>query len=171
MRLKIDTKYFLSSINTDDIEPFDPEVDDSPIGVINNICEYLEDQDACSFVVQGFGQEIWPTDIDTDFAVFLSQIPAALLAIDERKKFSIDFYEQGLERFLSFFPNGDRWEVECKVTYDNWIPAPSKIMVDNDDLKRMLEKALNDFLTLVKPIRYDPVWKKLFDEWLSGSDI
>jgi hypothetical protein len=46
------------------------------------------------FVVSGFGQDPWPANMQTDFPVFLEQLPEILRAIHDMTFVEIEFYEQ-----------------------------------------------------------------------------
>ena len=118
---------------------YDEELD-CVLSILNDLCIFLERTDSVDFVVSGFGQDRWPVDVRTDLCTFLEQLPAAVAAIDAQSAFSIDFYEQGLERFISFEPSGDSYIAHCK-SWGEWRPEPETERIHHPVLRKMLVEA------------------------------
>jgi hypothetical protein len=81
----------------------DPVLDDYR-SILSHVCRLLEETSAITFLVQGFGEERWRVDVATDLMVVLEQLPALFMWVDDARvdTFQLDFYEQGVERVLTF---------------------------------------------------------------------
>src|SRR5438270_139453 len=102
---------------------YDEELDDVR-SILTNIGRALADSGAADFTVSGFGQTRWPLDLGTDLPVFLEQLPAAISAVGAGTAFSLDFYEQGVERVIHFSPWRDLYSAKCE-SYAQWVPDPA----------------------------------------------
>jgi hypothetical protein len=150
-----------------DIPEFDSNLHD-PLALLMYVGEYLDNAEECAFEVSGFGDEKWPVDLETDFSVFFSQLPCALLSVKEQCPFTIDFYEQGVERTLEFENNGDFWLVRC-CCQTEWIPTPDEIQLDSIYLEEMFQKLLENLLVCMVPLRTtESSWRQVIDDWVEG---
>jgi hypothetical protein len=121
--------------------------------ILLDICDILEDTSAAEFVVSGFGQASWPVDVRTDLAVLLEQIPNAISSIDLGAPFTLDFYEQGLERKIHFTPQGETYSARCE-SWTAWRPDPAIETIDTSHLRKMLSdirEGLMNFLSIKAP--------------------
>lgn len=121
--------------------------------ILIDICDILADTSASEFVVSGFGQASWPVDVRTDLPVLLGQIPNAISSIDLGAPFSLDFYEQGLERTIHFTPQGETYSARCE-SYTDWRPDPAIEAIDASHLRKMLSDVrggLMSFLSIKAP--------------------
>jgi hypothetical protein len=126
---------------------YDEELDDSR-SIISDICEALADTCSVDFIVSAFGQERWPVDVRTDLPVFFEQLPDALAAVEAGSSFSLDFYEQGVERFVHFELKGEQYSARCE-SHTGWRPEPAVETIDRMELKRMfsdVREGLMEFL-------------------------
>jgi hypothetical protein len=134
MRLKIDLS------RTDHFPElpleYEEELDDVR-SIIRDICEALADTSSADFIVSGFGQERWPVDVRTDLPVFLEQLPDAVASAESCASFSLDFYEQGIERVIHFECKGEEYSARC-VSQTPWKPEPAIETIGRLELKRML---------------------------------
>lgn len=132
-----------------------PELDedlDDVTALIGRICAILAEAGSFEFHVSGFGDERWPVDIRTDLAVFLEQVPEAIHALDRGDdEFTIDFYEQGIERSLRFMRRGDAVSVHCE-SMTNWAPDASEEIVSIDALRAMLTAVAAKFVHLAREV-------------------
>lgn len=80
-----------------------------------------------------------------DLAVFVEQLPTGVHAAADGEESSIDFYEQGVERFLTFRPSGAAYSVTCESRTD-WAPEPNVETIAQPDLIPMLAETLTSFL-------------------------
>jgi len=123
---------------------------------IDDLCEYLAELQLVNFVVSGFGQARWPVDVATDLAVISEQLPSVLREIErENYHFSLEFYEQGLERYLYISEVGPLVRIHC-VCLTNWIPTPSTIYLEKVVFKEMIINLHQSFGELVKRIEPSP---------------
>ena len=128
------------------LRDYDPELDDVR-SILSDVCDWAEPYGI--FVVGGFGQDPWPLDVRTDLLVVLEQLPEALLALSSGAAFEIDFYEQGVERRISFSPNEGGYAAAC-LSYGNWRPDPSVEKIDRAALDRMLTAVRDEFLRFIR---------------------
>ena len=147
------------------VRVYDPELDDAS-SILSDICDFAHDYG--NFVVSGFGQERWPTDVRTDLLVFLGQLPGALTSVKSNLPFDIDFYEQGLERRLSFLPAEHDYIASCS-SYGNWTPDPAVEHVDRDSLLAMLASVRDEFMRFTESNFPDLVSHPWMRAWLSGN--
>lgn len=105
--------------------------------ILSDICEALADTSSADFIVTGFGQERWPVDVRTDLPVFLEQLPKALTSVELGSSFSLDFYEQGIERIIHFECTGDEYSARCESQTD-WKPQPAIETISRLELRKML---------------------------------
>lgn len=150
---------------------YNPELDDFR-SILADICDILEDTSAAEFVVSGFGQASWPVDVGTDLLVLLEQIPDAISSIDLGVPFSLDFYEQGLERKIHFTPQGETYSARCE-SWTAWRPDPAIEAIDTSLLRKMLsairERFMN-FLSIKAPrVAAHPWIRTWSDARSSGS--
>ncbi len=84
------------------------------------VCPVLDDLGA-RFVAGGFGDDRWPVDVRTDLSTVVPQLPGLLDALATGAAGELDFYEQGIERSVSFLPHGDAVELRC-TSHGAWRP-------------------------------------------------
>jgi hypothetical protein len=121
--------------------------------ILSDICEALADTSSADFIVSGFGQERWPVDVRTDFPVFLEQLPKALTSVELGSSFSLDFYEQGIERVMHFERTGEEYSARCESQIE-WKPQPAIETINRLELRKMLSDVrenLMQFLSLHAP--------------------
>ena len=153
---------FPSAVNVRlSVRYYDPELDDIR-SVLSDVCHAVESQG--KFAISGFGQECWPVDFGTDLVVLLEQLPSLINAIYSRSSATLDLYEQGIERTLTFKPVADRYEVTC-ASRSEWQPNPKTESVSVEELERMLLKIRHEFLRLVRDIAPDLAEHPWLHEW------
>ncbi|WP_442602925.1 hypothetical protein [Paenibacillus sp. KN14-4R] len=143
---------------------YELELDDV-VAIIISICEVFESSEIVSFFVSGFGQEKWPVDCRTDLATIIEQIPNVLEKIRKGKySFQLDFYEQGIERQLLFEEDSSLVKVTC-VSRTNWIPNPSTIHMERDEVLTMFESLYKNFLEYSQVLCIDLTKNPLMADW------
>lgn len=101
------------------------------------------------FEVSGFGQDRWPVDAH-DLAILLEQLPSALRAVEARLPTDLDFYEQGLQRFIALAPVGeDRYSATC-TSWTDWRPDPAVEEISRARLLGMLRATLDEFVLALR---------------------
>lgn len=143
---------------------YDNELD-SILSVIHDACEALGSTDAIRFVVTGFDAKPWLVDVETDLATILWSLPDTLNSLRQHRDFSIDFYEQGVERRLDFREKGEDMEIECVSRAHHWDPQPKVMSIGRDELKTMLERLAVDFCSLVEDICPQLTRHPWFQDW------
>lgn len=142
---------------------------DYPWGVVDEICDLVQEHGAAEFVVSGFGESRWKLDVATDLAVVLTQILEVHSSVLRRQSCQLDFYEQGVERVVEFGFSGD--VVTLRGYGGGWTPDPAVIEMSFADLSsqfgRFREEALYMLEAVYPPISETP-W---FQQWsrLAGT--
>lgn len=154
-------------VRCNDIPEYDSRLH-NPLAFLIFACGILADRKGATFDVGGFGQELWPVDLDSDLPAFLSQLPSSINAARRCNSFDIDFYEQGLERVLKFEHSEAVWNVKC-ISSSNWMPNPCEIALDHKFLLQTLSHILDEFRecigdTLVATCSWDVAAR----DWLSA---
>jgi hypothetical protein len=170
------------SLNSDDRRPevagltpfsdaveYDAELDDVR-SLVFEACQSLAESDAVAFRVEGFGQSPWPVDVATDLPTVIEQLPGLFgwLKSDAEHEFQLDFYEQGLERSLTFRRLGADVNITCTSQTD-WEPSPQDELIERPRLEGMLDDLLRQFVTGVERLRPDIAGHAVFREWLAAS--
>ena len=138
------------------LPPMDPRFDHY-LSVIDAVCDMLQDTGSVSFLTRGFGEDEWWTDVRTDLATILEQLPDLLtwLDIEGREGFDLDFYEQGMSRRLSMKREGIEIRIEGRSLAPHsepWTPAIGHETLHVDTLRANIEELISTFLTLAGSI-------------------
>lgn len=155
------------SVTANDVQPGDQLLYDCPLALLISIGDYLEEIEGCSLSIGGFGQDCWPVTVEPELSILMAQIPNALSSIERNEYFEIDFYEQGVERVLKFYPAINAYQIVCE-SRGHWIPEPNSIEYDKFALKNIFSELLEDFLLHIKYVKNDPKLARLLEEWVSG---
>lgn len=143
------------------------DLERSDVGALfRDVCELLKEAGA-QFSMSGFGDAHWPVDVEIDFAILLEQLPAALRAISLRESFRVDFFESAIERYLTFEPVDDQYEVRC-TSEGRWKPAREHEFIDVKVIEQQLKTIRDRFLdavAMVAPTAAKHIW---FERWLAG---
>lgn len=129
-------------------------------------CASLSGTD-CRFVIGGFGQDDWRYDIEYDMSSFLEGLPELLAALDSGRAVTMDLYPQGVERGLTFTPQGDGVSVEC-TSRTSWTPDPRSEYHDLAELLRMTRKLAKDFSEAVSAAAPEIGRLEPFTSWKAG---
>jgi hypothetical protein len=128
-------------------------------------CSLLEEA-GCRFLVSGFGQGSWPVDVRYDLSTVMEQLVDVLADLRAEKESELDFYGQGIERVLDFFPGPDGVRIRCR-SGTAWEPNPTVEHASTEDLQRMFVRLAVDFaeaLALVSPdlarVPPIPAWRR-----------
>jgi|HubBroStandDraft_1064217.scaffolds.fasta_scaffold04115_1 hypothetical protein len=138
-----------------------PDLDDIT-SIISDVCNCIDGR--AKFTVSGFGQDPWPVDVRTDFAVFLEQLPEALRSVKSLKPFALDFYEQGVERKLMLEPIEGKYKITCQ-SYLHWQPNPEIEYMEHGDLSLALMKIKESFLRVIEVISPNLLGHKWVRAW------
>lgn len=144
---------------------YDVELSDVS-SLFRDVC-YLLNEAGATFAVSGFGDAHWPVDVQVDFAILLEQLPAALRAISLGQSFQLDLFEQGVERFLTFEPVDDQYEVRCK-SLTRWQPTREVEFIDTRVIERQLKSVRDRFLDAVAEVAPTAAKHIWFERWLAG---
>lgn len=126
---------------------------DELVHVLTAQCRALARTGGVSFVVGGFGQERWPVDVETDLPVALEQLPGVLSALRLRRApFELNFYEQGVERYLTGTPTDNVVRFECASMALDWSPSPAVEKVDLSEAERMFRALRTSYTTAVERV-------------------
>ncbi|SMC28087.1 hypothetical protein SAMN02745857_03110 [Andreprevotia lacus DSM 23236] len=146
---------------------YDPDLDDIR-SMLVDVCRTIGTQG--DFLVSGFGEARWPLDVPTDLPVFLEQLPAVLSAVRQGTGAGLDFYEQGIERTISFTPMGKLYLATC-TSWTAWQAAPASMTIARADLEQMLQNASDAFMHALQhmtPALARHAWVR---QWLAGAAV
>lgn len=114
---------------------------DELVHVLSAQCRALAATGGVSFLVGGFGQDRWPVDAETDLAVVLEQLPGVLAGLRrEGEPFQLNFYEQGIERYLTGTRQGNEVGVVCMSMALRWTADPSVEIVRLSEAEKMFHE-------------------------------
>ncbi|MEM9966045.1 MAG: hypothetical protein AAGC58_11935 [Asticcacaulis sp.] len=143
----------------------DPALDDYR-SLLVYICDALDGH--IEFRVSGFGEADWPVTVSTDLPVFLEEVPNALMRAKRGDSFEIDFYEQGIQRKLTFQPQGSMFLIAC-YSGTEWVPCPDTLEIDQNYTSMMIEHSLMCFLEILKKVSPEVFHHPWLVAWRCGE--
>jgi len=114
--------------------------------------------------VGGFGERRWPVDVETDLLTLLEQWPDVMNAVTAPTDFSIDFYEQGIQRRIDFHHTGDHFVARC-TSSTSWVPNPREETIQAEDLRAMLTAFTQDVVAKTRTHCPAHAASPCFQEW------
>lgn len=126
---------------------YDPE-HDNIMSLLADVGEALASDRTIRFKVSGFGDDAWPVDIRTDLVVVVQQVPAAIASLRSARELDLDFFEQGVERFIHGAVRGTSVTLTCR-SFTKWEPNPSTVEMEVEPLLAMLVAFLAEFESLL----------------------
>lgn len=143
---------------------YDPDQDDVR-SILVDVCRAIGSRG--QFIISGFGDNRWPVDVCTDLPIFLEQLPSVLRAFNEGAAIDIDFYEQGVERSISFEAIGDQYLAKCTSRTD-WQPCPATEEIDRHELEEMFLTAREEFMRALRGMSSELARHPWIQRWLRG---
>lgn len=141
------------------------------MGLLASACDVLADTGSIFFQVGGFGQARWPVDVRTDLLVLLEQLQHFLgwldLSLIESDAFELDFYEQGIQRLLTFRKTQTVIEVSCS-SQTKWQPRPKLETIAPADLEKSLKSLVETFHSSIEQFCPSVYKEELYREWLTN---
>ena len=147
------------------VRSYDFELD-NVISILSDVCEFAQSGRGV-FRVGGFGQAQWPVDVRTDLCVVLEQLPEVLRTVRAGKSGVLDFYEQGIQRRLTFAPAGEEYAVTCAAFSRYWEPSPATERIGRVALERMLADVLNEFMGFLRRVAPELEQHPWIQAWLA----
>ena len=144
---------------------YDADEDDVR-SILMDVCRAIGPRS--EFIVTGFGQDVWPVDVETDLPVFLEQLPSALRAVNEGMTADIDFYEQGIERTIVLEPACGRYLATC-TSRTSWQPNPMIEEIASEKLEEMLLVAREAFMRALAEMAPELARHPWILQWLRGA--
>jgi hypothetical protein len=139
---------------------------DELVHVLAAQCRALAGAGAVSFEVGGFGQERWPVDVETDLAVAVEQLPGVLAAVStEGKPFELNFYEQGIERYITGTTRAGTTTFECMSMSLNWTAEPSVEHLPLVEAERMFRTLRDRYCSAVERVSPWLAATSVFEQW------
>lgn len=133
--------------------------------VISMVCDIFEISGSVKFKVSGFGQNEWPVDCRIDLATVMEQVPEILKKIElNQYDFILDFYEQGMERQVTFSPDKDAIMLTCS-SRTHWTPDPVFIHMKREQISRIFKDLYSRFLEVGEILCSDLIQDPLLEEW------
>lgn len=139
---------------------------ENALDMLSALCEILEYSGRCRFVVSGFGDDLWPVDIETDLLTILEQLPDAIAGAHGHRDFELYFYEQGIERKVIFGIERDTYNVQC-ISLSDWQPAMAHYVAAPGEIYNMLCEFVSQFDRVARTICPDAIKNKYYESWIS----
>lgn len=137
-----------------DVRPRGPlSAHDELVSVLRDQCRALHRTGRVHFYVGGFGQATWPVDVSTDLAVVLEQLPGVMVGLrEEGQVFQLNFFEQGIERYLTGVLRSANVTFECISLQPNWTPKPGIEVVAVTEAVEMFRELSETFRSAVSGV-------------------
>lgn len=146
------------------------EIDKPPddyLSLVMEACSLLGETD-CRFFVSGFGDNAWPVDVYYDLSTVLEQLPDLLAGLRAGEGGILDFYGQGIERRLEFFPEGRKVGIRCR-SGTAWKPNPTVEYADLDYLESIFVRLAVDFSLALEKVNLDFARTPPISAWRHGE--
>ena len=160
--MHIEVRFPTEALTYTGVRTYDPEADDIR-SLLADVCDCIAESG--QFIVSGFGQDPWPTDVGTDLPVLLEQLPEALDAIESSRDFKIDFYEQGLERTIEFSFAGACYVATC-ASFGSWQPTRNPEPIAAPELEKQSLDIREGFMRLLKRDFHELAESPFIQSWL-----
>jgi hypothetical protein len=142
---------------------YDPELDD--VGsVLNDICEALETA-GVGFLARVCSDEDWPVTVSTDLLVVIEQIGDTLASLKQAQIGRLDFYEQGIEKTLTFTPKNGTVLIECNDLITKAMSKSEFVILPHELVLKELTCLSEDFLRVSKMCCPELANHSWFREW------
>ncbi|GAB3476042.1 hypothetical protein [Nocardiopsis coralliicola] len=138
---------------------------------VMDICVRLRGTDV-TFRVSGFGEE-WRTE-EVELSTFVEELPEAMAALRAGEPAVSWFYEQGLQRKLFYYPEGDMVRIHCVPDEHApggeyaWEPNPDTEWVARADLDRMFHDVAVAFAQCARVVAPEALSYEPFSTWITG---
>ena len=133
--------------------------------ILDVICDFLEEYDQFEFNISGFNLEL-KVDIRYDFFSIIETIPNILLKIKKDENFTLEMFEQGIERIISFNFINNYYFVECidLITKDSVSLVTYEL--DKIETRHIFQTLLDNFISYVNNIDSSFKEKEAVINWL-----
>lgn len=139
--------------------------------IVADICEVFNMSEEIEFIVMGFGQDKWPVDCMYDLLCVAENLPKIIMGFSENIfNFELDFYEQGLERKLTFKDKGTFIEIFCK-SRTKWKPEPLFECTSKKELVEMILKLYRKFIFYSQYLCKNLLENPLMDKFILEDTI
>ena len=157
----------LSYSNELDVQAEPPlSAHDELVHVLSAQCRALSSTGKVRFFVGGFGQERWPVDVETDLAVALEQLPEVLAGLAAQgRSFQLNFYEQGIERYLTGTVRDQTVTFECMSLSLKWTADPSSETLSLEDAKQMFCELRDRYCAAVEQVSPWLAHAPSYEQW------
>lgn len=135
--------------------------------LVIDACLLLSETD-CRFIAGGFGDDEWPVDVRYDLSSVIEQLPELLMNLRADKQGILDFFGQGIERWLEFFPAKRLVEIRCRSGTD-WEPNPTIEHANLDHLETMLVNLATGFARALRKVSPDLARTSPIPAWCRGE--
>ena len=135
------------------------------------ICQELQNSNIVQFKVEGFGKSPWPVDVSTDFLTVLEQISDILKFLDsELSTNDLEFYEQGIERKITFRQEEDLIRINCYggKPEATWGQNIEEKPIEKTYLKTMICEMIKSFVSISNELCPTLTSHRCFQEWCSA---
>lgn len=145
-------------------DPVPSEPDEEYETLVMEACEALAEAEGGSFHMSGFGTPEWPLDVAYDLSAFMEQFPDLLAGLKAHREVEVDLYSQGIERTLTFRPEGEAVGIHC-ASRTQWVPDPEWERLPQGELMAMLTTLAADFADGLAAVHSGLAGVAPFHEW------
>ena len=122
----------------------------------------------CRFRMGGFGQDDWNLNVSYDMSTIIEQLPDVLVALERGAESDIDLYSQGIERTITFTPDGDYIDLRCQ-SRTSWIPNPEMERLQRGYVIGAFQKLATDFAKTLISVQPELVDVEPLGRWRAGE--
>lgn len=101
------------------------------------------------FVVSGFGDDRWPTDVAYDLALLIEALPEIISALAVGRPATVEFAGQGIERVVDITPEGSEVSARCR-SGTSWSPKPDTERLPLTELVGNLRRLALDYVAAIE---------------------
>ncbi|MEU6341217.1 hypothetical protein ABZ883_09745 [Streptomyces sp. NPDC046977] len=130
-------------------------------------CGVLARTDA-AFHIGGFGWDDWHFDVGYDMSAFVEELPGLIDGLRAGRETELDLCPQGVERTLTFRPDGERVRIGC-VSRTSWVPRPDVEVRAADELMDDCVRLATDVATAIAAVAPALAPLPPFESWLRGD--
>ncbi|MFN0246781.1 MAG: hypothetical protein ACKV2T_07715 [Kofleriaceae bacterium] len=128
------------------VPTYNPDLD-TVLSILRDVCDHLFEHRIVELAYR-IGDTYVGADVRTDLCVVLEQLPAAIVAIAERRDFEIDNFEQGFETKLVFEWQGDGYTMTILRSRGEH----GELAISADELFAMLVRLRDGFLSALRGV-------------------
>lgn len=101
-------------------------------------------------------------------SAFVEELPRLIAGLRAGRETEVDLYPQGVERTLTFRPEGERVRISC-VSRTSWVPRPDVEVCAADELMDSCVRLARDVAAALEAVAPAVARLTPFDQWIRGE--